>query len=215
MKVKNYNIAIDGPAGAGKSTVARKVAEQLDMMYVDTGAMYRAITLEVLNNGITNVEEIVKIAENLVIEMKDGEIRLNGKDVTDEIRSREVTQKVSEVSEIPGVRYHMTVLQREIARDKGAILDGRDIGTTVLPDADYKFFLTASIEERATRRFKELLGKGAKVDFCQVKKDISGRDDKDSHRSCSPLSTAKDAIIIDTTDMTIDEVVLKIIRYIK
>lgn len=210
-----YNIAIDGPAGAGKSTVARKVAEKLGLVYIDTGAMYRAITLEAIKQRKEDRAEIAEIAKNLRIEMRNNKIYLNGQDVTDEIRSSEVTQRVSEIAKLPEVRYYMTKLQRRIAQNKGVILDGRDIGTVVLPDADYKFFLTADIKERARRRYEEMLQRGLQVDLKKVEEDIINRDQQDLQRSCSPLSIPDDAIIIDTTNMSIDDVVLKIIQYVR
>lgn len=214
MRDTKYNIAIDGPAGAGKSTVAKKVADRLGLTYIDTGAMYRAITFLAIKNHKKSVNEIVEIAKHLPIAMCNKKIYIDDQDITDEIRSLEVTQKVSEIAKIPQVRCHMTILQRKMADKKGSILDGRDIGTTVLPDADFKFYLTAGIEERSRRRYEELLQKGVQVDLSQIQEDISTRDREDSERRCSPLMAAKDAIVIDTTNMTVDDVVEEIVQYI-
>lgn len=211
----DFNIAIDGPAGAGKSTTARIVADKLKMTYVDTGAMYRAITLLAIRHNKTKPEDIIKLASEAKIDFKENHIYLNGEDVTDEIRNLEVTEKVSRIAAIPEVRIILTNLQRDIAKNKGVVMDGRDIGTTVLPDAKYKFYLTASVKERAYRRYNELISKGYNVTFEQVEKDIIDRDCKDKRRDFSPMAIADDAIIIDTTGKTINEVVNEIIGRIK
>ncbi|HHV83875.1 MAG TPA: (d)CMP kinase [Tepidanaerobacter syntrophicus] len=211
----DFNIAIDGPAGAGKSTTARIVADKLKMTYVDTGAMYRAITLLTIRHNKTNPEDVIKLASEAKIDFKENRIYLNGEDVTDEIRNLAVTEKVSKIAAIPEVRAALTKLQRQIAKNGGVVMDGRDIGTTVLPDAKYKFYLTASVKERACRRYNELISKGYKVTFKQVEKDIIDRDYQDKKRDFSPMAIADDAIIIDTTGKTIDEVVDEIIGFIK
>ncbi|HHW02727.1 MAG TPA: (d)CMP kinase [Thermoanaerobacterales bacterium] len=210
-----YNIAIDGPAGAGKSTVARKVAEKLNMIYIDTGAMYRAVTLKACVKNKNTAQEIVEMLKDTYIDIKNNKVILDGEDVTEEIRSKQVTRKVSDIAKIPEVRLIMVEMQKRMARKKGVIMDGRDIGTTVLPDAEYKFFLTADLKERARRRFEELKNKGYDVELDQIEKDILERDLQDTKRKCSPLLAAKDAIIIDTTHKSIQEVVDEIITLIK
>ncbi|WP_245523151.1 (d)CMP kinase [Thermosediminibacter oceani] len=210
-----YSVAIDGPAGAGKSTVARIIADRLNLTYVDTGAMYRAITLKALEKGALMTEEIINIAENCSIEIKKGRIYLDGRDVTEEIRKPSVDEKVSKVACIPQVRQRLVKLQREMAKDCGVVMDGRDIGTTVLPDAKYKFYLTADIKVRAKRRYDEMLKKGIKTDLKKVEEELAERDRQDRERECSPLKAAEDAIIIDTTDKTLDEVVDEILSHIK
>ncbi|MCL6500807.1 MAG: (d)CMP kinase, partial [Candidatus Pacearchaeota archaeon] len=149
-----FNIAIDGPAGAGKSTIAKTVAEKLNMTYIDTGAMYRAFTLKALMNNIKSIQEIIEMIKNTSIEIINNKVFLDGKDVTDKIRERQITQTVSKIAQIPEVRFFLVEMQKKMAEKKGVVMDGRDIGTTVLPDAEYKFFLTAEIKERARRRFE-------------------------------------------------------------
>lgn len=210
-----YNVAIDGPAGAGKSTVAKLVADKLNLTYIDTGAMYRAITLKAIEKNTRDLEEIIDIVKNSDISIEGRKIFLDGRDVTDEIRSKEVSNKVSELAKIPEVRHYMVKLQQNLAKKGNVIMDGRDIATTVLPDAEYKFYLTADLKERAKRRYEEIIKKGQKAKLEQIEQDILKRDLQDSKRSCSPLKVAEDAIIIDTTNMTIDEVAAKIISYIK
>lgn len=210
-----YNIAIDGPAGAGKSTVASLVAQRLNMTYIDTGAMYRAITLKALNLDKKFPEEVIQMAKCTDIDIKDGKIILDGQDVTDAIRGADVTQKVSDIAKLPEVRRIMVRLQKKMAEKKGVVMDGRDIGTVVLPDAEFKFFLTADLKERAKRRFQELRQKGKDVNLTQVEMEILNRDLKDANRECSPMAAAQDAIIVDTTHKSIQEVVNEIIRYIK
>ncbi|RKL64159.1 (d)CMP kinase [Thermoanaerobacteraceae bacterium SP2] len=210
-----YNIAIDGPAGAGKSTVAKRVAERLNMTYIDTGAMYRAVTLKAHEKNKNTAREIVEMLKDTYIEIKNNKVILDGEDVTEKIRSRQVTQKVSYIAKIPEVRFIMVEMQKKMAGRKGVIMDGRDIGTTVLPDAEYKFFLTADLKERARRRFEEFKQKGQDVELEQIEKDILERDLQDSQRECSPLLAAKDAIIIDTTYKSIQEVVDEIISWVK
>ena len=207
-------IAIDGPAGAGKSTVAKMLASKLGYVYVDTGAMYRAVTYQALVDKIT-IEDpfaLTKLAEDIDLSLKvdaagHTRIFINEKDVTQEIRRPEVSSNVSLVSRLPGVRHVLTRLQRELAAQGGIVMEGRDIGTLVLPGAEKKFFLTASVEERARRRFLELQQNGYQVDYEQVIKDISLRDEIDSNRAIAPLKPAPDAMIIDCTGLTAEQVV--------
>jgi cytidylate kinase len=211
------NIAIDGPAGAGKSTVARKVAESLNYIYIDTGAMYRAVTLSALHSGISidDKEAISHHAENIAITLKPGKagqvVLLNGEDVTTDIRSREVTLHVSQVSSVERVRLRLVGMQRQLAQGKGVVMDGRDIGSHVLPSAELKIFLTASVAERALRRFKELNGRDG-ISLEQLEREIAERDRKDQEREISPLVCAPDAIVLDSTSMTIDEVADNIVN---
>lgn len=208
-----YSIAVDGPAGAGKSTIAKLVAKKLDFIYVDTGAMYRAMALYFLRNGIKASEE-EKIAEackeiQVSLEYENGEqqVLLNGENVNGFIRTEEVSMMTSDTSKYPAVRAKLLDLQRELAKTKNVIMDGRDIGTCVLPDANLKIYLTASAEERARRRHKELVEKGVSCDFEQIKRDIIARDEQDMNRKIAPLKKAEDAVLVDASDMTIDEVV--------
>ncbi|MCD5405027.1 MAG: (d)CMP kinase [Desulfotomaculum sp.] len=217
---KKLNIAIDGPAGAGKSTVAKMIASRLGLLYVDTGSMYRALTLKAINLNIGFSEkELVRLCEDLDIELvyENGECRvlLDGQDVTEEIRTPKVSQNVSFVASIPQVRENMVMRQQLMAKNGGVVMDGRDIGTRVMKNADFKFFLTASIEERARRRLIYLKEKGYDVSLSDVIAEISERDDIDKKRSVDPLVPAEDAIIIDTTDLTAEQVVDKMLSYIK
>lgn len=211
----NFNIAIDGPAGAGKSTVAKIVAEKLNMTYIDTGAMYRAITWLALCHNKHKSEDIIELAKQAKIQLEKDRIYINGENVSDVIRSAEVNNEVSKVAKIPELRLIMVKMQQEMARNKGVVMDGRDIGTTVLPDAKYKFFLTASAKERALRRFKEMLSKGQKVTLEEVEREILQRDYRDTNRDVSPLKAAEDAVIIDTTDKTVEQVVEEILTVIR
>mgnify|MGYP000976891674 FL=1 len=211
----NFNIAIDGPAGAGKSTVAKIVAEKLNMTYIDTGAMYRAITWLALCHNKHKSEDIIELAKQAKIQLEKDRIYINGENVSDVIRSAEVNNEVSKVAKIPELRLIMVKMQQEMARNKGVVMDGRDIGTTVLPDAKYKFFLTASAKERALRRFKEMLSKGQKVTLEEVEREILQRDYRDTNRDVSPLKAAEDAVIIDTTDKTVEQVVEEILNVIR
>ena len=209
-------VAIDGPASSGKSTISKFIAKETGFLYLDTGAMYRATTLAFLRNNISvdDASAIDELLENLVISFKntdDGQlVFLNGEDVTREIRDLEVTRNVSEVSGIKAVRIKLVKMQQEIAENHSIIMDGRDIGTVVLPKAELKIFLVASVDERAERRYKENLSKGIETDLETLKEEIAARDYKDSHRETSPLKQAEDAIYLDTTGLSILEVVEKI-----
>ena len=211
----DFNIAIDGPAGAGKSTVAKIIAEKLNMTYIDTGAMYRAITLLAIRYNKRDIKDIIELANQAQIKLVKNDIFINGENVSDAIRSIEVNNEVSKVAKIPELRLIMVKMQQEMARNKGVVMDGRDIGTTVLPDAKYKFFLTASAKERALRRFKEMLSKGQKVTLEEVEREILQRDYRDTNRDVSPLKAAEDAVIIDTTDKTVEQVVEEILTVIR
>lgn len=202
-------IAVDGPAGAGKSTVSKIVASQLGYTYIDTGAMYRAVALKVLQSG-KSAEDVTK---DIDIKL-DGAARvfLDGVEVTKEIRTPEVSRGASDVAKFGFVRKKLTELQRAMAAQGKVIMDGRDIGTQVLPNADLKIFLTATVEERARRRLEELKAKNFVADFEQIKKEISLRDKQDSEREIAPLSRADDAVLLDSTNLTIDEVVAEILR---
>lgn len=212
------NVAIDGPAGAGKSTVARLVARKLSYIYVDTGAMYRAITWYMLRESITpdNHQLIDQKVSDMVIELIPEEdvqkVLINGEDVTPHIRSHQVSGQVSQYAKIEGVRSRLSHLQRQMALRKGVVMDGRDIGTTVLPDAEVKIFMTASVEERALRRYKELKDSET-VTLQQLEHDIAARDRLDESREISPLRRAEDAILLDTTDMDIHQAVEAIVSH--
>ncbi len=202
-------IAVDGPAGAGKSTVSKIVAARLGYTYIDTGAMYRAVALKVLLTK-KSVEEVTRDIE---IKLDSaGKIFLDGRDVTKEIRTPEVSRGASDVAKFGVVREKLTQLQRTMAAHGSVIMDGRDIGTQVLPNADLKIFLTASVEERARRRFEELKEKNFAADFAQIKKEISLRDKQDSEREIAPLAQAEDAVLLDSTNLTIEQVVAEILR---
>ncbi|MFO7291336.1 MAG: (d)CMP kinase [Bacillota bacterium] len=211
--MKRLTIAIDGPAGAGKSTVARRVAEEMGLLYVDTGAMYRAITWKALQSGIDLSDEqgVAGIARETEIELNPPEVRVDGIRVTEAIRSPEVTQHVSKVAKMAEVRRVLVEKQRRLARDGGVVMDGRDIGTHVLPDADVKVFLTASLEERVRRRHLEMIRRGFSSDPDRLYQEIKQRDEMDENRSHSPLRPAADAVIMDTTGRSIDEVVSMIL----
>lgn len=216
-RMKDLTIAIDGPAGAGKSTVARKVALELGLIYVDTGAMYRAITWKALENqlNLADEEKLTKLAREASLELKLNQgkvdIWLDGHRITEIIRSPKVTAHVSEVARNPGVRAALVEKQRIIAQNNGVVMDGRDIGTQVLPHADLKIYLTASIAERARRRYGEMVRNGYQVDMKQLQEEIRLRDEADSNRTHSPLRPASDAIILDSSDLSIEEVVEKIL----
>ncbi len=210
-------IAVDGPAGAGKSTIAKIIADKLNINYIDTGAMYRAITYKCLINDIdiTNEEAVSNLAKETDIDFKDNNIYLDGKILTDEIRTLEVSNNVSNIAKIKEVRYLMVDIQREIGTRSSVILDGRDIGSYVFPNADYKFYLVATPEERGQRRYKELTEKGYDVNLDEIIKEIIKRDEMDSNREFAPLKKTDDVILIDTTSKTIDEVVDDFLAIIK
>ena len=216
-----YNIAIDGPAGAGKSTIAKMAAKKLDFIYVDTGAMYRAMALYFLRREIDAKDE-KKIAEacehiNVTIAYQEGEqqVLLNGENVNAFIRTEEVSMMTSNTSKYPAVREKLLYLQRELAAANNVIMDGRDIGTCVLPDAELKIYLTASASERAKRRYLEQKERGVESDLAQIERDIIARDQQDMNRDIAPLKQAEDAIYLDTSDMTIEEVVTKIVSLVQ
>lgn len=209
---KHFNIALDGPSGAGKSTVAKALAKRLDIIYLDTGAMYRSLAYVAVKQGIdVNDEAAVKpMLDNLDMKIITGDsqqIIVNGENVTPFIREHYVSKAASDISALPAVRIKLVELQREIAKNDCVVLDGRDIGTYVLPDAKYKFFITATPEVRAKRRFEELKAKGDAPSYEKVLEDIKVRDYNDSHRAFAPLKQADDAVLVDTTNMSIDEVI--------
>jgi CMP/dCMP kinase len=219
--MKNFNLAIDGPAGAGKSTIAKRIAKQLGFIYVDTGAMYRAMALYFLRNQIDasesdRIEEACKDV-NVTIEYKDSEqlVILNGENVNAFIRTEEVGNMASAFSVNKAVRIKLVELQQELARRESVVMDGRDIGTIVLPKADLKIYLTASVKERSKRRWSELMEKGVIADIDAIEKDITERDHRDMTREFAPLKQAVDAVYLDSSDMTIDQVIEKIISLIQ
>ena len=212
-----HNIAIDGPAGAGKSTVAQKVAKELSFVYVDTGAMYRAMALYLLRKGVNREEpdEIGEACQNaeISIEYQNGEqiVLLDGENVTAHLRTEEVSAMASVSSAVPRVREKLLDLQRKLARTMSVVMDGRDIGTTILPDADVKIYLTASSLTRARRRYLEYQEKGEACDLAEIQKTIEERDQRDMTREISPLCQAEDAVLVDSSELTIDETVEKIL----
>ena len=212
-----YNVAVDGPAGAGKSTIAKLVAKKKGYIYVDTGAMYRGLAIHFLDHGIKagDTEKIIEAAEHadVTIRYEDGmqQVYVNGENVTARLRSEEVGRMASATSPIPEVRAKLLELQKSLAREQDVIMDGRDIGTCVLPDADVKIFLTASVEKRAKRRYDELVEKGEQCDLKTIEEDIRKRDEQDSTRELAPVRQAEDAHLVDSSDMTIQEVVDAII----
>lgn len=216
-----YNIAIDGPAGAGKSTIAKLVAKELGFIYVDTGAMYRGLAVHFLKKGIVpgEVEKIEAACEDAKVELgyENGvqQVYLNGENITSQLREEEVGNMASVSSAVPAVRAKLLDLQRNLAKEKDVVMDGRDIGTNVLPNADVKVYLTASVECRAMRRFKELEEKGEACDFEQIRQDIQERDERDMTREIAPLKQAEDATLIDSSEMGIDDVVKAIIALTK
>lgn len=219
----NYiSVAIDGPAGAGKSTISKTVAAQLGFVYIDTGAMYRSVALYAISNGIDTKNEIDKLVERLndiKIEIKntdDGQrVLLNGKDVSEDIRREDVSTGASNVAVIPEVRKKLVHMQQDMAKKDNVIMDGRDICTHVLPDAQVKIFLTASTDARAARRYNQLLEKGVECDLETIKNDMEYRDRNDSSRAVSPLRKADDAILVDTTELDFEQSVEKIKELVK
>ncbi len=217
MQKKAFNIAIDGPAGAGKSTIAKMVAAKLGFIYVDTGAMYRAIALYMLQNGVDKkdegaVSDAVKQVQ-ITIRYQDGaqQVLLNGENVSGLIRTEEVGNTASAISGYPAVRGHLLSLQQELAASSDVLMDGRDIGTCILPNADTKIYLTASSRVRALRRYKELEEKGVMCNLEEIEQDIIERDHRDMNRAIAPLKQAEDAVLVDSSDMTIAEVVQAIV----
>ena len=215
------NIAIDGPAGAGKSTIAKTASKELGYIYVDTGALYRTVGLNALRLGkdTKSEAEVVPTLENLQVSLRfvDGEQRvfLGDEDVSSAIRQNEVSMAASNVSAIPKVREFLFDLQRDIAKKNNCIMDGRDIGTVVLPDAQIKIYLTASAEARADRRYKELVEKGQNVNYEDILKEIELRDYQDTHREIAPLKKADDAVLVDTTKLTLEESIAHMLNVIK
>lgn len=213
-----YNIAIDGPAGAGKSTIARRVAKELSFIYVDTGAMYRAMALYLLRKEVNkdDTEQIGNICQDaeISIEYQNGEqiVLLNDENVNSYLRTEEVGNMASVSSAVPRVREKLLSLQRKLARDMSVVMDGRDIGTTILPDADLKIYLTASSLTRAKRRYLELQEKGTVCNLDEIQKDIEERDQRDMNREISPLRQAEDAVLVDSSDLTIQQVVDRILQ---
>lgn len=214
------NVAIDGPAGAGKSTIAKAAAKELGFIYVDTGALYRAVAYNAVKNGVIDDEQgIISMLDDTKVELKyvDGvqSVYLNGEDVSGFIRTPEISMGASKVSAIPQVREFLLNLQREIAKTNNVIMDGRDIATVVLPDAEVKIFLFASPECRAERRYKELVEKGENVSFDDVLKDVNQRDYQDSHREIAPLKPSEESIMADTSELTLQESIDLIVNTIK
>lgn len=214
------NVAIDGPAGAGKSTISKGAAKELGFIYVDTGALYRTIALCAVRKGIIdNSEEVVKMLDEIEVRLgfENGVqcVYLNGEEVSPYIRTPEISMGASKVSAIPKVREYLLDLQRNIAKENNVIMDGRDIGTVVLPNAECKIFLTATPECRAKRRYKELIEKGEDVKYEDVLADVNERDYNDSHREIAPLKPSKESVIADTSELTLDESVALIVKIIK
>jgi cytidylate kinase len=221
--MKKYIVAIDGPAGAGKSTVSKSVAKKLGYLYIDTGAMYRAIALKALRNniGFDKKDELIKMAAKTRIELKVPkdknallDIFMDGADVTGAIRTGEVSQGASKVSAIAEIRKLLQEKQREIGKNGGVVMEGRDIGTAVFPNAEFKFYMDASVKERAMRRYKELKAKGEDVSLEVIEKEIEERDYRDKNRKADPLTKAPDAIYIDSTGLSIEESADVLVKYI-
>ena len=214
---KLIRIAVDGPSGAGKSTIAKAVAAELGIDYIDTGAMYRAIGYKMKLEGIEDSGDVrfVQVLDDTDIDFADGNIILDGETVNDLIRTPEMSERASRFSAIPAVRAKLVELQRGMGMKKSVIMDGRDIGTNVLKDAEYKFFLTATAEERAERRYKELKEKGENISFEEVLEDIKQRDYRDMTRELNPLKKADDALEVDTTGLSIEEVTDRIVKEIR
>ena len=208
-----FNIAIDGPAGAGKSTIARRTAQELSFIYVDTGALYRALAVFLVDEGVSpedteKVKEAVKsVKVSIAYENGEQQVLVNGKNVTDRLRAESVGNMASTISAIPAVRAALLDLQRDLAKAHDVLMDGRDIGTNVLPDAELKIYLTASVETRAERRYRDLQEKGVEKPLSEIKKEIEERDHRDMTRAIAPLKQAEDAVYLDTSHMNIDEVV--------
>lgn len=209
-------IAIDGPSGAGKSAIASALAKRLGYEYIDTGALYRTIAyIAVKEGGDLSTEELLKRVDAQSIDYKDGAVQLNGEALGDVIRTEAISQKTSQLSKEPAVRDYLLSLQRRLAEDGGVVMEGRDIGTVVLPSADVKFFLTASEEERARRRYEQRLAFGEAVDMETIKADIHARDERDKNRAVAPLKQAADAILVDSTAMNEEEVLDTMANYVE
>ena len=210
------SVAIDGPAGAGKSTIAKLVAKQFNLMYINTGAMYRAVALKAMENGLTpkNVDEICNLIKKMKMKFENDDLILDGENIQDKITVPEISAIVSAYASIPEVRKILVELQRNMSKEFDVIMDGRDIGTVVLKDSPFKFFLTATPEERANRRYKELQDRNIECSYDEILKDIIERDYKDTHRETDPLKKADDAIEVDTTGLNILEVTNKINKVI-
>ena len=219
--MKHMNIALDGPSGSGKSTIAKELSKKLDILYLDTGAMYRAVACKAISLGIDTLDEkgVSSFIDDidLKIEYLGGmqHTFLDGKDVSSRIREPEVSMAASNISSLKCVRLKMVAMQRDIAKSMSCVLDGRDIGSFVLPDAEYKFYITADAKVRTLRRQKELKEKGFDVDFDQLLREIEQRDYNDKHRDFAPLVQAKDAVLIDTSEMTVERVLDKILSFIE
>lgn len=203
------NIAIDGPAGAGKSTIAKILAKELNMEYIDSGALYRAITIQFMGTEIERLNEsdIVEVLDNTIIKISNGKVYLNGRNITWDIRSESVSKLVSKVAAIKKVRDKVNSILKEWVREKGIIMDGRDVGTVIIPNADFKFYITATVDERAKRRFKQLKSNGQEANLDEIKRMIILRDSIDSQRATDPLRIADDAIVIDSTSLDLGQVV--------
>lgn len=219
--MEKINIAIDGPAGAGKSTIAKAIAKELGFVYVDTGALYRTAGVFALENGveISDNENLKHLIEQTKVNIKyvNGEQKVycNGEDYSLKIRTPEASMAASDISKIPFIREYLLSLQRDIASENDCIMDGRDIGTVVLPKAQIKIFLTADVKERAKRRYKELLEKGSGISFDEVLEDMKKRDYQDSHRGIAPLKPAEDSVIVDTSELSLEESIEKMLETIK
>lgn len=219
--MRNYSVAIDGPSGAGKSSISKRLAKELGITHIDTGAIYRTIGYYIYKNDISldNADEIVNSLDkiNIKIELKDNtqQMYCNNEDVTEKIREHIISKYASAVSAIPKVREHLLDLQRDFASKQSIVMDGRDIGTVVLPDADIKIFLTASVQSRAQRRYLELVQKGENIKLEQVLEDVTQRDFNDTNRAVAPLKPAKDSILVDTTNMGFEESVAYIKKIVK
>lgn len=214
--MSNLVIAVDGPAGAGKSTIAKMIAKKLNIIYIDTGAMYRALTYKIIKDKINtkDISKIIEVLRDTEIDFKNNHIFLDGEIVDAEIRTNEINKNVSLIAKIKEVREKLVDIQRKIAKDNNVIMDGRDIGSYVLPNATFKFYITASPEERGRRRYEELIEKDGEISLYDIIEEVKKRDRIDSTRDISPLVKTKDAIEIDTTDKNINEVVEIVLEYI-
>ncbi len=210
-------ITVDGPAGAGKSTIAKYISQEMCILYIDSGAMYRAVAYKAVSNNVDIYHDVALKAmlEDTDIDFLDGKIFLDGDDISDKIRTPEISKMSSDISAIPMVREKLVDLQRKMGESKDVIMDGRDIGTNVFPNAEYKFYVTATPEERGRRRHQELTEKGVESDLSQVVDEIKQRDHNDSTRALNPLKKAEDAVLVDTTGKSIEEVVAEAIKYIQ